>query len=557
MSRSQTTRSTICILLLGVFATLQLLIVLDGELGDQHDDRLQRRPNTVSIYISIAASRIDISATLRHAFFLLVMMSLAARYLRSSSVTYFVGVLAWTIMMELGMLGMIARPHQLFRSQSKKTMLMQLDAKCSAWGNSTKIGLFVPPLGVSERVAYCLGSRWRTHFPRNRTNWHRTNWRSSTSSLTRLPACFESSSHEMLHTPVCFALHRWEALDGPLATNRLHKTGLSEKSTTFEHVLFAHGLQDLVHLAARLRELRWREPREASQDAPGDRLSGAIPIRFGDGWLHDETLPFPVLVQCVQGPREAVSPPASGPASVLWRLHRERYYGSLFQVLKDDTMPFAHKRDVAVWRGVTTGAPSGYGAPRGQEPPGWPGRPVQRAALVRRLSEKAGLWAGNGSVLDVGVTKYVQGAREALVSAGFVPPAEVPMLTDAQLLSKKMIIIAEGNDAASGLKWALCSTSAVLMPPPTAITWIMEDQLEPWVHYVPLAQDFSDLEDKARWCLANQGKCEAIGMAGRCYIRQFMDEDVETAVEHVILEHVVDELESTTSVLDGVCRACK
>jgi hypothetical protein len=206
---------------------------------------------------------------------------------------------------------------------------------------------------------------------------------------------------------------------------------------------------------------------------------------------------------------------------------------------------------------VTTGSPSGYGAPKGQEPPGWPGRPIQRAALVRRLSENAGVWAGKASVLDVGVTKYVQGAREALISAGFVPADEAPFLTDAQMLGSKMIIIAEGNDASSGLKWALCSTSAVLMPPPTAITWIMEDRLEPWVHYVPLAQDFSDLEGKARWCLANLHRCEAIGMAGRCFIRQFMDEEVEAAVEHAVLERVVGELESFADVLDGVCKACK
>jgi hypothetical protein len=537
--------------ILGVFSTLQLFIQLDGELGDYHDDPSQRRPNSVSIYISIAASREGASATFRHAFFVLVMMSLAARSLRSSSVIYFFGVLAWTIIIEVVILGMITRPYHWFRSPSKRTLLMKLNAECAVRANSGNISLFVPPLDVSKRAAYCLGSRWRTISLSNRTNW-----RNLTSSLTQLPACFENSNLEMLHTPVCFALHHWEAFDGPLATSRLHKTGLSEESTSFERVLSGHGHQDLVHLADRLRKLRWREQ---AGEAPGHGLSGAVPIWFGDGWLHDERLPFPILVQCVEMPRDSDAPVGPGPAAVLWPLHRQRYYGSLFQVLQDDATPFARKRNAAVWRGATTGAPSGYGAPRGQEPPYWPGtrRPVQRAALVRRLSENACLWARSGSVLDVGVVQYVQGAREALVSAGFVPADEVPRLTDAQLLGTKMIIIAEGNDASTGLKWALCSTSAVLMPPPTVVTWIMEELLEPWVHYVPIAQDFSDLEDKTRWCLANLRKCEAIGMAGRCFIRQFMDEEVETAVEHAILERVVEELELNGSVLDGVCKACK
>jgi hypothetical protein len=40
-------------------------------------------------------------------------------------------------------------------------------------------------------------------------------------------------------------------------------------------------------------------------------------------------------------------------------------------------------------------------------------------------------------------------------------------------------------------------------------------------------------------------------------MRQFMDEMVEKAVENAMLQRIVDELESTASVLDGVCKACK
>jgi len=83
----------------------------------------------------------------------------------------------------------------------------------------------------------------------------------------------------------------------------------------------------------------------------------------------------------------------------------------------------------------------------------------------------------------------------------------------------------------------------------------MEDQLEPWVHYIPLAQDFSDLEEKTRWCLVNLDKCEAIGIAGRCFIRQFMDEKVEDAVQIAVLEPVIAQLESSSNQ-DMVCKAC-
>jgi len=90
----------------------------------------------------------------------------------------------------------------------------------------------------------------------------------------------------------------------------------------------------------------------------------------------------------------------------------------LFQVLTEDVTLFAHKRNIAVWRGVTMGNVKGHATPKGQK---IRGGSAQRPALVRRLSENFGLWQSNSSVLDVGVTKYSQGAREMLVGAGFVP----------------------------------------------------------------------------------------------------------------------------------------
>jgi|APGre2960657444_1045066.scaffolds.fasta_scaffold160485_2 hypothetical protein len=31
-------------------------------------------------------------------------------------------------------------------------------------------------------------------------------------------------------------------------------------------------------------------------------------------------------------------------------------------------------------------------------------------------------------------------------------------------------------------------------------SWLMEDRLEPWVHYVPVAPDFSNLTEAVDWC---------------------------------------------------------
>jgi len=52
----------------------------------------------------------------------------------------------------------------------------------------------------------------------------------------------------------------------------------------------------------------------------------------------------------------------------------------------------------------------------------------------------------------------------------------------ADLLKYKVVIVLEGNNVASGLKWALASNSVLVMPPPTIASWAMEELLEPWVH---------------------------------------------------------------------------
>jgi hypothetical protein len=70
-------------------------------------------------------------------------------------------------------------------------------------------------------------------------------------------------------------------------------------------------------------------------------------------------------------------------------------------------------------------------------------------------------------------------------------------------LQYKVIISLEGNDISSGLKWNLLSNSVVLMPTPTKTSWAMEELLEPWVHYVPIFINLSNVEERIRWVLDN------------------------------------------------------
>jgi hypothetical protein len=60
----------------------------------------------------------------------------------------------------------------------------------------------------------------------------------------------------------------------------------------------------------------------------------------------------------------------------------------------------------------------------------------------------------------------------------------------------KYLIVVSGMDKATNLNWVLWTDSVPLMPPPVDESWLCESWLEPWVHYVPLRPDFSDVAVK-------------------------------------------------------------
>jgi hypothetical protein len=48
---------------------------------------------------------------------------------------------------------------------------------------------------------------------------------------------------------------------------------------------------------------------------------------------------------------------------------------------------------------------------------------------------------------------------------------------------------------------------------------------QPWVHYVPVREDFADLWDRVMLCEAYLDKCEAISKHATSYISFFKDHE--------------------------------
>ena len=107
-------------------------------------------------------------------------------------------------------------------------------------------------------------------------------------------------------------------------------------------------------------------------------------------------------------------------------------------------------------------------------------------------------------------------------------------LTIDEQLKYKYLIVIEGNDVATSLKWSLLSNSLVIMSKPIIESWLMEGLLKPYVHYVPLKDDFSDLEEILEWCKLNDNECKQISKNASEYMLQFMDKDNEMLLHNIL-----------------------
>jgi hypothetical protein len=105
-------------------------------------------------------------------------------------------------------------------------------------------------------------------------------------------------------------------------------------------------------------------------------------------------------------------------------------------------------------------------------------------------------------------------------------------------LEYKYIISIEGNEKDSGLNWKLRSNSLVIMRPPLFESWLMESKLEPWIHYVPLKNDFTNLDEIYNWCLNNDNKCQDIVRNANTFMDQFQNiEDEEKLFSRIVKDY--------------------
>lgn len=178
--------------------------------------------------------------------------------------------------------------------------------------------------------------------------------------------------------------------------------------------------------------------------------------------------------------------------------------------------PFDYKIPKAVWRGTNS---SPFYEKRNE---------IKKAEIYRLKSSRRDLLEHhyNNNFHDIGLSEVVYKPPQRInedIAQQFIKNR----LSIDDHLKFKYILCPEGNDYPSNLPWVLLSNSVPVMPPPFVETWLLESKLKAWIHYVPLAYDFSDLDTKINWCNCNIDKVRKIAMNSRLYALQFFDQGLE------------------------------
>ena len=226
-------------------------------------------------------------------------------------------------------------------------------------------------------------------------------------------------------------------------------------------------------------------------------------------------------------------------ATILWPLggYTELNSDNFGRWISRDDCTWENKIERAVWRGTTTGQSwcglcdeeiernlerryhavdrvGGRTLPRGN-----------RLTLVSRYLD--------ADFADVGLSSTAEtdeAARAYFARRNFVKPR----LPRTEMLRYKYQIVADGNSFASQLPWTLHCASVVLMVPPSFES-IMAD-IQPWRHFVPLAPDYSDLEEKVDWCRSHDADCREISATATRLMREYYDPEKEQRVRQGLLE---------------------
>ena len=245
---------------------------------------------------------------------------------------------------------------------------------------------------------------------------------------------------------------------------------------------------------------------------------------------------------------------------VILKLKTHRHYGSVYKIAEMDTIPWNEKKNMAIFRGALTGSyPDSMRVDKLQSltaherchllPRCWVTLKHASSELVDSKLTEPFVEGNDGSSNSTNPTDDKKIPRVVTLDDDDATSPKVELFGDrktiSEMLEYKAMILLEGNDISSGLKWALFSNSVILMPEPTLTSWAMEEMLQPWIHYVPIklhkdhaGNGKTDVEEKMQWILDNEDKAQQIVRASTLWIADLVLHPDVTKDETAIFDEI-------------------
>jgi len=167
----------------------------------------------------------------------------------------------------------------------------------------------------------------------------------------------------------------------------------------------------------------------------------------------------------------------------------------------NDTIPFKNKANKLIWRGGSTGDEE-----------------IQKNVRYHVVSKNINI----SNKIDIGFSHFCQCTYENNKNA--YSNLLKNNISREEQLNCKFILNLEGNDVGSSFPWALASNCCPLHNYPFKYeSYIFGKGIIPYVHFVPIKSDGSDLQSQMKWCFENIDKCEEIAYNGKKYMEQYLD----------------------------------
>jgi len=202
----------------------------------------------------------------------------------------------------------------------------------------------------------------------------------------------------------------------------------------------------------------------------------------------------------------------NGYCSSFWALLENVTYKPLLNF----NMDFNLKKDMAIWRGSSTGNDMLY-----RDTNLWKYSRLELPMISKKYPE----------LLDAGFTNFVQYMVDRSERFRLLNLSKASKLDPVEQSKYKYIVVADGNVATYGLFWALFSGSVILKQESDFIMYIEDEKdchheiIKEGVHYVSVKKDFSDLIEKIKWLQENQDIASSIARNSREYALKYFNVD--------------------------------